>query len=86
MDVLVMQQPSVAYAIHDVYMTIMSIPRLPHGCLESRIEGGKMHMRMHIHTACYPFHTRECAAIVITSLRAYELRQPQRGSHEQFRY
>jgi hypothetical protein len=35
----VMQQPSVAYAIHDVYMTIMSIPwyGLPHGCLESRI-------------------------------------------------
>jgi hypothetical protein len=48
------------------------------GCLmvasnQGSDEGGKMHMRMHIHTACYPFHTRECAAIVITSLRAYEL-------------
>jgi hypothetical protein len=91
----VMQQPSV-YAIHDVYMTIMSIPW--YGCLmvasnQGSDEGGKMHARcMQAYMAwqhvCYTpsTHTRVRQSS-LRAYRAYELLQSSAGSvHEQFRY
>jgi hypothetical protein len=87
----VMQQPSVAYAIHDVYMTIMSIPWWVASWLprSGSDEGGKMHMQgvwayMHMAACCYPFHTRVRSNrhYELTSLRAYAAQGSERASSD----